>query len=449
METTKIKAILYTAKTYKDGTHPIMIRITQNRQRIYKSVGHSVVPDSWDEENCCVYEKEPKITKRQEGQLKPEKLAELKERYKHSIVLPNASSINSDIHDMLDELAGIKDDIKINKENLDLKTIKNKLNPNESVDRNKSFTAYGEAHRDKFLKAGSIGTYKSYKSTLNKLEKYLKGKDLLFADLTVHFLEDYSVYMQKNESKKNITNKRLKTNTIHKHFKCIRSIYYAAIAEQVITADKNPFFVYKLKLDKNVRKDKLTVEEIIAIENLNLKENSLIWDARNFFLFSFYCAGIRASDVLMLKWQNINKQDRLEYKMDKTGHHKSISLIPKAKDILKKYKPAKPLPNSFIFPFMDASLDLTDVMTLFNHISSNVALVNKYLKEVAKEAKIEKVLSTHIARHSFADIARTRKASVYDISKMLGHSSIKVTEAYLASFDVDSQDEAMKSIMDF
>lgn len=197
MSTPKIKPVLYKSKTYKDGSHPIMIRITQDRKLLYKAVGHAVVPDAWDEENCCVYEKDPKISKRQEGQFKPEKLAELKERYKHAIVLHNAGNINSDIQDKLEELAEIKDDIKINKENLDLKTIKDKLSPNESVDRNKSFIAYGEAHRDKFLKAGSIGTYKSYKSTLNKLETYLKGKDLLFSDLTVQFLDDYSVYMQK------------------------------------------------------------------------------------------------------------------------------------------------------------------------------------------------------------------------------------------------------------
>jgi len=449
MNAPKIKVVLYKNRTYNDGSHPIMIRITQNRKAIYKAVGYSVLPDAWDEENHCVYEKKPQLTKKLEDQFSSSKIAELKSRYPNAIVVHNARHINIAIRDKIEEVSDISDKLKVNEETWDLKAIKSKLNPSDAGDRNKSFLVFGNEHRDKFLKSGSIGTYKSYKSTLNKLEGYLNKKDLLFSDLTVQFLEGYGVYMQLNESKKNTSNKRLKTNTIHKHFKCIRSIYYAAIAEKVVTAEKNPFFVYKLKLDPNVRKDKLTVDEIITMEKLNLKKDSLVFHARNFFLFSFYCAGIRARDVLMLKWHNINKEDRVEYRMDKTGHHKSISLIPKTKDILKHYKPAKPQPNSFIFPFMDASLDLSDALTLFNHISSNVSLVNKYLKDVAIEAKIEKVLSTHIARHSFSDIARKRKTSIYDISKMLGHSSIKVTEAYLASFDVESQDEAMKSIMDF
>jgi integrase len=231
--------------------------------------------------------------------------------------------------------------------------------------------------------------------------------------------------------------------------KVIRAIYYAAIAEQIIPADKNPFFIYKLKADNKAKKDKLTVEEIITIEGLKFDEGSVIWHVRNFFLFSFYCAGIRASDVLQLKWQNVSPDGRLEYHMEKTGQYKSISLMPKANAILKHYKNRASKPQDYIFPFIDKSLDLKDSMVLFNQISSCTALVNKYLKEVATKADIKKVLSTHIARHSFADIARTKKASVYDISKMLGHSSIKITEAYLASLDIDSQDETMKSVLDY
>ena len=55
---------------------------------------------------------------------------------------------------------------------------------------------------------------------------------------------------------------------------------------------------------------------------------------------------------------------------------------------------------------------------------------------------------THIARHSFANIARQKKANVYDISKALGHSSLRITESYLSKFDTQSQDETMKQIFD-
>lgn len=61
-------------------------------------------------------------------------------------------------------------------------------------------------------------------------------------------------------------------------------------------------------------------------------------------------------------------------------------------------------------------------------------------------AGIEKKVSMHIARHSFANIARQKKANVYDISKALGHSSLKITESYLSKFDTASQDATMKQV---
>lgn len=59
---------------------------------------------------------------------------------------------------------------------------------------------------------------------------------------------------------------------------------------------------------------------------------------------------------------------------------------------------------------------------------------------------ITKTISMHTARHSFADMGRKKKASTYDISKILGHFSLNVTENYLSKFDTQSEDEAMKLI---
>ena len=75
-------------------------------------------------------------------------------------------------------------------------------------------------------------------------------------------------------------------------------------------------------------------------------------------------------------------------------------------------------------------------------------LLNRYLDKIAKLAGITKKVSMHIARHSFANIARQKNANVYDISKALGHSSLDITEAYLARFDTTSQDETMRHVFD-
>ena len=85
---------------------------------------------------------------------------------------------------------------------------------------------------------------------------------------------------------------------------------------------------------------------------------------------------------------------------------------------------------------------------LLQQVNSKNSLLNKYLNTLAEMAGITKKVSMHIARHSFANIARQKKANVYDISKALGHSSLKITETYLSKFDTTSQDATMKQVFD-
>ena len=87
------------------------------------------------------------------------------------------------------------------------------------------------------------------------------------------------------------------------------------------------------------------------------------------------------------------------------------------------------------------------IATLFKKIESRIAICNKGLKEIAKELEINKRLTTHIARHSFADIARRKGISIYDISRLLGHSKTGITERYLSGFDIEAQDKAHESIL--
>ena len=75
-------------------------------------------------------------------------------------------------------------------------------------------------------------------------------------------------------------------------------------------------------------------------------------------------------------------------------------------------------------------------------------MINKYLKDIAKKAEITKNVTTHTARHSFADIARKKTDNIYNLSKTLGHSSIKVTEAYLATFDEQAVDDTLNNVFD-
>jgi integrase len=129
--------------------------------------------------------------------------------------------------------------------------------------------------------------------------------------------------------------------------------------------------------------------------------------------------------------------------MFKTEKVHSLILKEKPLAILENYRHIE---NLYIFPFLSDRYDYSDPMFLHDQIVAKTALVNKYLKEIATKAKITKNVTTHTARHSFADIARQKTDNIYNLSKTLGHSSIKVTEAYLASFDQQAVDDTMDSM---
>ena len=87
-----------------------------------------------------------------------------------------------------------------------------------------------------------------------------------------------------------------------------------------------------------------------------------------------------------------------------------------------------------------------ELSLLYNKIDSRITIFNLGLKTIALNAKIKKNLSSHVARHSFSDIARKKGISVYGISAILKHSSIKVTQTYLNSLDIESMDNAMEQV---
>src|SRR6056297_179792 len=131
--------------------------------------------------------------------------------------------------------------------------------------------------------------------------------------------------------------------------------------------------------------------------------------------------------------------------MSKTGTNKNVKLMPKALEILELYDKTDD-PDEYLFPILDTSKKLDDIKVLHNDIASKNALINSYLKKIGKRVETETKISFHMARHSFADLARSKGWSIYDISKALGHKNIKVTERYLKKFDHEGLDSKMDSL---
>jgi len=346
---------------------------------------------------------------------------------------PNHKVLNNKIEDKIQQAKDIISDLEKKSKPYTAGLVKQLMLKPVTVD----FVKFTEREIEELKNTNRIGSSKKYSVVLNTIKDYAKTDILGFDQISPEFLRKYESYLLKQG---------LKQISVHGYINKIRALINKSIQQGRIDPGQNPFLIYKLKQGKSL-KDRLTLEEIIKIEELELTPGTLISHVRNEFLFSFYNAGIRISDLLMLIWGNI-QNGRLVYKMYKTNRIHSLLLKEKPLAILRQYQTDDTKKEDYIFPFFKNNIDYSDPLFLHNQIGSKTALINKYLKEIAKKAEIEKNITTHTARHSFADFARKKIDNIYNLSKTLGHSSIKVTEAYLATFDEKAVDETLNSIFD-
>ena len=331
-------------------------------------------------------------------------------------------------------------------------------------ERTSSFLVYAKERTQQVLDAGGFRNWKKYNGFINKLEGFLTGKDgrvrdVTFGELTPAFLSKFEAYLH---SLKNVRNpeRKLHPNTIQTNFNIFKSIVRRAVeVDGHIKPEKNPFLAYSYKGVTTV-KEKLNLDEIEIIEQLDLEPGSMLWHIRNYFLFSFYCAGIRAEDFIQLRWFNITSDGRLHYQMGKNHKVRDFALVPQAKKILEYYYKEDVKQTDYIFPLLDSSQPYATAITqedkdtlppelkikLFNQVSAKNALINKYLKKLVEEAGIEKKVSFHISRHSFAKVAKQKGTDNAKLKDLLAHSSLKITEGYMGSFDTSENDKALEAI---
>ncbi len=275
---------------------------------------------------------------------------------------------------------------------------------------------------------------------LNKLERYLlnvqKRTDMNFDELNVSFLTGYETYL------KNTLGNH--PNTHYTDLKNMRTIYRNAIRQQIVEQNTYPFFQYPLHQIATT-KDKLTSADIEKIIKLKLPEGKAMWHARNYFLFSYYCAGMRWGDVCTLKWSNITDDKRLRYIMSKNNKGVGIQLPPQALEILEYYKDVNAGNDEYIFPMLKKKKDYTIMKVLKNTIASKNTVIDRVLKNIAALAKIRINLTFHISRHSFAYNLYLKTRDVKVVQDSLFHSSLQETQKYLKELGVTELDATLEA----
>lgn len=324
-----------------------------------------------------------------------------------------------------------------------------------------SFMAFAREWTQMLYDNGNWRNWRKYCGVINKLDAFRKKRrmpDITMEDLTVDLLTKFDNFLHKWENEK-AKGKLLHPNTIEVQFNIFRTLVNRAIERGLMEASKNPFIVFKYHGVKT-EKEKLETAEMDRIIALELEPGTLIWHVKNYFLFSYYCAGIRAGDLIQLRWRNITESGRLHYQMGKNHKDRDLILVPQAVEILKHYHHEDVKPDEYIFPLLDNNapyakfVTLADMdrmkpdlrHTLYQQVSAKNALINKYLKKVAEKAEVRTNLTMHMSRHAFAHIAQEAGTESAAIKDILGHSNLATTERYMGSFSTARTDTTLRNI---
>lgn len=389
-----VTILLNEQRKKKDDTFPIVIRIANNGKRKLIATDCSVLKKDWDDKNKKV---------------KPS--------------CKDAHRFNALIED---KRAEVMDQItKSELENRQINLAKLGKPVNDS-----SFSKYIEERKAYFEAKGNVTMKYKCAADIREMEAVNKG-EVYFTDITPKFLTELELYFRENKNSQ---------NTIARKFKNLRTHYEKAMLEE-IAPYPNPFKLVKYKKEP-VKRQKLTSDEIKVLEQLTLSPNSKLDLARDMFLFSFYCQGMRFENCLKLEKQQI-VNGKINYQMNKGLKYRSIGIHPKLEAIVNKYINTG---GRYLFPLME---DREYSKEEFYHLKgSRNAEINKMLKIIAESSGIFSGLSFHISKHSFAFISKQKGVDHHAMKDALGHSTYAVMESYLKSLDDDYIDEAVRGVFD-
>jgi site-specific recombinase XerD len=398
---TKITLHFYakSTKSNSDGKLPIYVRLTINGERTEFSSKKFIDKTKWSPE-----------------------LAKMKGH------TDEARSINSYLDMMRSKVLSAEMDLIHKDEDVSLQNVESII---RGIYKNhRTLIPVFQDHNDKMKelvgKKYAQGTLQRFQVTLNHIQNFLKWKfndnDILLNKIDHAMITDLEFYLR---SVKNCSN-----NTAVKYIRNFRKIITICMNNDWL--EKNPFSKYQGKVYE-VDKDFLTEEEIQKIYSKKFM-NTRLEQVRDIFIFCCF-TGLAYIDVQQLrndhlgigidgnKWIFKNRQ--------KTDTRSKIPLLPIAEELVQKYANHPKCVN------VDRILP----------VLSNQKM-NSYLKEIGDVCGIQKEITFHMARHTFAtSVTLTNGVPIETVSKMLGHKSLRTTQHYAKILDrkVSDDMEILKS----
>ena len=387
---TKLSILFFVkrTKTNAKGLLPIFIRVTVNGERIEFTTKRFTTPEKWSVEG-----------NRMKG-------TSVESKSTNSYL----DALKAKVYDYQQQL--IREDEPVNAENM-----RNKI---MGIDkRSHMLIGIFQQHNDEIKiligKDYAAATHVRYETSLKHTADFLKWKykvsDLDIRKIDHEFITSYEFYL------KSVCN--CCQNTTSKYIKNFGKIIRICLANGWL--QKNPFINYKSKMVE-VERAFLSMEEIETMLNKVFVSDRLN-QVKDIFLFSCF-TGLAYADVKKLSRKNIAigvDGDRWIYiNRTKTDTRSNIPILPIASFLLEKYEDHPQVVNQEkLLPIL-----------------SNQKM-NSYLKEIADACGINKELTFHIARHTFATtVTLSNGVPIESVSKMLGHKNLKTTQHYAKILDL-------------
>ena len=370
-----LKYYLLTTRT-TIGKLPIYLRITANRQKSELYTGYTATLKEWSQEDQLIKN--------------------------NPIVNQELSKMKSKVYELIIDLEKTKKPISTN-------ILKSLLSGKQLIDI--SLIQYFTKHLSEIqirneIKNISIAKYKQSLNTLIAFIPYkYKVQDITLSQIDYDFVNSYDLYLREVHE--------LHKNTINKYHSRLRTILLKALAEGHII--KQPYANFKLNSIKTDR-EYLSQKELNKIIELDLSHNQSLDKVKDIFIFSVY-TGLRFEDAQSLTTESLTyykEKQVIKFIQQKTNRSVIIILLEPVSLIVEKYT------------------DI-DERKVFNKILPKISnqKVNMYLKVIADLSGINRKITHHIARHTFATtICLENNMPLEDLSMLLGHSSIKTTQIY-------------------
>ena len=275
-------------------------------------------------------------------------------------------------------------------------------------------------YQDRQVNKGKRGAKRWVRTMIFVIEGYDGGKDATLADIDHQWLTDFMIYLMNDY----VTYKKTKlTNgTVDNYLRCLKAAFNVAVEEGIMPT--NPM----LALDRSHLKGTTYEREFLSVEEVKklIDTPCRRSDIKGAFLFSCFC-GLRISDVRSLQWKHVvTAGGKMYLKITQFKTRRPLS-IPLSRQAL-RWMPERggAGEDEYIFP----------------PLSKNMTVLDDW----AKEAGINKHVTFHVSRHTFATMELTMGADIYTTSKLLGHTSVATTQIYAKV--INSKKEEAVSLLD-